>query len=202
MTVHRHANNMGSPRRWTNAPFELPDTYARTRARENAGISLKVAFEKTKTPQEISTRQNAGMAKPIVETCERLSAREAARNAALFGIEWRACNFGGERPYVKCPCCPRTVLHLYPRRDWFACRVCVGRGYASQKERTADRARRAARKIRKRLGASENLIQPILFKPKYMKQATFNRLRARAGRYEGRSLEAMSAFIERLRGKR
>jgi hypothetical protein len=36
---------------------------------------------------------------------------------------------------------------------------------------------RKARKIRERLGASNNLMVPILFKPKNMHQKTFNRLR-------------------------
>jgi len=36
---------------------------------------------------------------------------------------------------------------------------------------------RKARKIRERLGASNNLMESILFKPKNMHQKTFNRLR-------------------------
>jgi hypothetical protein len=35
---------------------------------------------------------------------------------------------------------------------------------------------RKARKIRARLGASNDLIEPILFKPKNMHQKTFDRL--------------------------
>jgi hypothetical protein len=36
---------------------------------------------------------------------------------------------------------------------------------------------RKARKIRERLGASNDLMEPILFKPKNMHQKTFDRLR-------------------------
>lgn len=135
-----------------------------------------------------------------VEDLRRVSARELANIGGA--VDWRPCNFGGVRPYAFCRFCPRTVLHLYRYQSHLACRSCLGLSYASQRERSADRARRAARKIRARLGASENLFLPIAGKPKHMKQTTFDKLRARAARYEGQSLVSMAQFIERLKGSR
>jgi hypothetical protein len=39
---------------------------------------------------------------------------------------------------------------------------------------------RKVRKIRERLGASDNLLEPVLYKPKNMHQKTFERLRDEA----------------------
>jgi hypothetical protein len=50
---------------------------------------------------------------------------------------------------------------------------------------------RKARKIRARLGASNNLSVPILFKPKNMHQKTFDRLRRVADDASNRSLIIM-----------
>jgi hypothetical protein len=43
---------------------------------------------------------------------------------------------------------------------------------------------RKARKIRERLGANNDLMEPILFKPKNMHQKTFDRLRKEAEQAE------------------
>jgi hypothetical protein len=50
---------------------------------------------------------------------------------------------------------------------------------------------RKARKIRARLGASNNLAEPIMFKPKNMHQKTFDRLRREADDASNRSLIIM-----------
>jgi len=87
------------------------------------------------------------------------------------------CNYGGYRTWFLCPRCRRRVAVLYGAGKYFLCRHCYDLTHASQQENRADRLMRKARKIRRRLGASNNLIEPILFKPKNMHQKTFDRLR-------------------------
>ncbi len=90
------------------------------------------------------------------------------------------CNYGGQRTWFLCPGCYKRVAILYGAGKYFFCRHCYGLVYSSQQESKADRFMRKARKIRKRLGASNNLMEPILFKPNNMHQKTFDRLRREA----------------------
>lgn len=87
------------------------------------------------------------------------------------------CHYGGSRPWFLCPHCCKRVGVLYGGGKYFLCRHCSGLAYGSQQEDKPDRLRRKARKIRQRLGVSNNLLEPILFKPKHMHQTTFDRLR-------------------------
>jgi len=87
------------------------------------------------------------------------------------------CNYGGFRIWFLCPRCRRRVAVLYGAGKYFLCRHCYNLTYASQQESREDRLMRKARKIRERLGASNDLLVPILFKPKNMHQKTFDRLR-------------------------
>jgi hypothetical protein len=48
--------------------------------------------------------------------------------------------------------------------------------YQCQREPEADRHLRRARKVRKRLNASPNLLEPVVEKPKGMHWSTFQRL--------------------------
>ena len=88
-----------------------------------------------------------------------------------------ACNLGGSRQWFLCPDCGKRVAILYAGGIKFLCRHCHDLSYQSKNEDQADRMRRKARKIRNRLGASGDLFQPVLFKPKGMHQKTFDRLR-------------------------
>jgi len=87
------------------------------------------------------------------------------------------CNYGGHRTWFLCPRCWKRVAVLYGAGKNFFCRHCYDLTYSSQQESKADRLMRKARKIRERLGASNNLSEPISFKPKNMHQKTFDRLR-------------------------
>ncbi|MFH2061066.1 MAG: hypothetical protein ABIJ59_19540 [Pseudomonadota bacterium] len=90
------------------------------------------------------------------------------------------CNYGGYRTWFLCPRCRKRVAVLYGAGKHFFCRHCYGLAYGSQQEGRLDRLMRKARKIRARLGASNDLLEPILFKPKNMHQKTFDRLRREA----------------------
>ena len=91
-----------------------------------------------------------------------------------------SCNYGGYRTWFLCPRCWKRVAILYGAGKYFLCRHCYNFTYSSQQESRSDRLMRKARKIRARLGASNNLMESILFKPKNMHQKTFDRLRREA----------------------
>ena len=95
-------------------------------------------------------------------------------------LDKTSCNFGGYREWLLCPRCRKRVAILYGAGKYFFCRHCYGLCYESQQENETYRLIRKAQKIRERLGASENLFLPILFKPKGMHQKTFDRLRWKA----------------------
>lgn len=86
------------------------------------------------------------------------------------------CNYGGERLWFLCPHCGKRVAVLYGAGIRFLCRHCYALPFGSQNETYIDRMMRKARKIRRRLGASESLVEPIWQKPKGMHRRTFERL--------------------------
>ena len=86
------------------------------------------------------------------------------------------CHYGGRRPWFLCPHCLRRVAVLYGAGARFLCRHCYDLPYACQSETARHRLMRRARKIRRRLGASESLLEPIWDKPKGMRWKTFVRL--------------------------
>jgi len=90
------------------------------------------------------------------------------------------CNYGGHRTWFLCPRCWKRVAVLYGAGKYFLCRHCYDLAYGSQQEGKVDRLMRKARKIRKQLGASNDLTEPILFKPKNMHQKTYDRMRREA----------------------
>ena len=91
-------------------------------------------------------------------------------------FDWTLCNYGGQRTWFLCPRCWRRVALLYGAGKYFFCRHCYGLVYSSQQESRPDRLMRKARKIRARLGAGNDLMEPILSKPKNMHQKTFYRI--------------------------
>lgn len=97
------------------------------------------------------------------------------------------CNYGGHRTWFLCPRCWKRVAVLYGAGKHFFCRHCYDLAYGSQQESESYRLMRKARKIRERLGASLNLSESILFKPKNMHQKTFDRLRREADRADNLS---------------
>ncbi len=103
---------------------------------------------------------------------------------------WTPCNYGGNRQWFLCPGCNRRVAVVYGGK-YYRCRHCYSLTYSSQQESRPDRLMRKARKIRALLGASNNLMEPILFKPKNMHQKTFDRLRREADHASNLSLIIM-----------
>lgn len=93
-------------------------------------------------------------------------------------IERTACHVGGSRPWFICPGrgCGRRVAILYGG-NVFACRHCHRLAYASTREDVCDRLARRAERIRERLGWRAGFLNPPGSKPKWMRWATYRRLR-------------------------
>jgi hypothetical protein len=107
------------------------------------------------------------------------------------------CHYGGSRVWFRCPSCGRRVAVIYGGR-YFRCRHCYKLAYSCQNESTYDRLNRKARKIRRRLGASEDLSMPIVFKPKGMHQKTFVHLLKEADHAEEQAYEAILLSMARF----
>lgn len=111
-------------------------------------------------------------------------------------IHWRACRFGGRRPYFVCPGvrngvpCSRSVTKLYGASKWFLCRRCYGLGYASQSEDAYDRALRKANRLRQRLDRNAWGMDTIPVRPRGMWRKTYDR-----------HIEAIMALDEFAKGK-
>lgn len=101
-------------------------------------------------------------------------------------VEWRSvkerilfdympCHEGGMSTWLLCPRCSRRVAVLYGLAERFLCRHCYRLPYASQGESHSDRMARKARKLRRRLGATDNLLKPIDVTPKGMHWKIFER---------------------------
>ena len=92
-----------------------------------------------------------------------------------IGYLMTATPFGRPRRWFQCPGCARRCRVLYSGKR-FRCRLCHGLRYESQFETTAQRANRRSRKIRRRLGGSNNLLEEFPPKPCGMHRATYWRL--------------------------
>ena len=86
-------------------------------------------------------------------------------------------SLGGQRQWFRCPGCHRQCRILYggPR---FRCRLCHGLSYECQFESRAQRANRRTRKIRRRLGGSDCLMEEFPPRPRGMHWATYRRFEA------------------------
>ncbi len=91
-------------------------------------------------------------------------------------LDRTVCHFGGYRYWLNCPDCGRRVAVLYGAGIHFLCRHCYNLAYTSQNETRHDRLIRREGKLRVQLGVISPS-EPVLFKPKYMHQKTFDRLR-------------------------
>jgi hypothetical protein len=118
-------------------------------------------------------------------------------------LDWTACNYGGRRPWWRCPHCRRRVAVLYGPGKFFACRHCYRLCYESQKENPGDRALRAAWKIRQRLGQEDGgHMIPLPEKPKGMHWDTYLDLEERCAEHEIRSWAAVGVWLTRLENER
>ncbi|MDQ4000204.1 MAG: hypothetical protein M3283_04185 [Actinomycetota bacterium] len=112
-------------------------------------------------------------------------------------LEWTPCNFGGERPWFLCPGlkCGQRVAVLYGPGKYFLCRYCYDLRYESQREDKKDRALKRARKIRRHLGESANMLESFPARPKGMHLDTYMRL---FWEHQEAEMEHLAGMRERL----
>jgi hypothetical protein len=104
-------------------------------------------------------------------------------------------HLGGARVWFLCPRCDRRAAILYGSP--FACRTCHGLAYESQRETVRARRIRRAVLLRRSLGGSGSLLEPIPPRPKGMHLSTYWRAQARCIVAERQSLAAMAARLIR-----
>ena len=95
----------------------------------------------------------------------------------LVQTQTSPCHLGGQRRWFTCPGCNKKVAMLYAPGKYFACRLCGGLAYATQKEGIGDRASRRADKIRKRLGWEAGILNGSGCRPKGMHKSTYQQLK-------------------------
>jgi hypothetical protein len=122
---------------------------------------------------------------------------EVKSMADWLALEWRPCRFGGVQPFFACDC-GALALALYLRDGRFCCRACAGVVYASQNERQLHRTRRAAQKIRYRLGGSSSPDDGIPERPKGMWRRTYDRMVARLIAAEEAEAEALLPIMQKM----
>ena len=84
-------------------------------------------------------------------------------------------HLGGYRSWFLCPGCDRRVAVLYGGKR-FRCRHCLNLRYQSQRETPRFRAISRIQRVRKKLGGTDNLLQPALGRPRYMHCRTYQQL--------------------------
>lgn len=106
-------------------------------------------------------------------------------------LDRTSCNYGGTRPWFLCPKCGRRVAILFagPR---FWCRHCHNVAYGVENESKLDRLLRKSEKLRAKVKVKAGIAYPIMYRPKYMHQRTFNQLRSQVLEVEAHFCQALA----------
>lgn len=102
----------------------------------------------------------------------------------LIPLIWSQCNFGGLRPWFRCPLCACRAGSLYKAGLLCACRKCCDLRYASQRRGEKSRRYLQALKLRLRLGGVASLAEPFPERPRRMHHKTYKRLKSYAEWFE------------------
>lgn len=145
----------------------------------------------------------AGDGRVVLSYGVRSSAGAWSLAEAAVAIAWIPCEFGGARPYFRCPgkpgrACQRRVTKIHFFGGQFLCRHCHDLAYTSQSETRLDRLQHRARKSTIALGGEPG--EPGTSfppRPKGMHKRTYERRLAdiRAARAEQR--QSVLAFARR-----
>jgi hypothetical protein len=128
----------------------------------------------------------------IYQTCSDDGPWQQVNERVL--IDWDACRFGGWRAWLRCPGCDLRVALLYGGAR-FLCWHCQHMTYACQNEDAIDRASRREERAIAKLGSMEKYCGAYVTKPKWMRWAIYDRLRARI---EAADKDWCSSAIERF----
>ncbi|PHR93641.1 MAG: hypothetical protein COA69_03090 [Robiginitomaculum sp.] len=107
--------------------------------------------------------------------CIQYPNAEQTNTSQQIVLEKTPCHYGGTRKWFLCPDCDKRVGILY-WQDHFKCRHCTKLHYVSQYQCERTRLFARARKIRRSLDGSENLLEPLPKSPKGMHITTYLRL--------------------------
>jgi hypothetical protein len=113
-----------------------------------------------------------------------------ATNEAIQ-LDRTACNYGGSRPWFRCPRCACRVAVLYLRAGRFACRSCQRVAYTSQSEDGCARSWRRQAKLEARL-------EPCWRRPKGMHRRTRERLIEGIFACEDFREDAVASYLTRV----
>jgi hypothetical protein len=96
-------------------------------------------------------------------------------------LTWSDCNYGGFRPWFRCPKCDRRIGVLYEvYRNTLHCRHCANAVHHSTRESAAERWHRKLRKFQEQTGHDVELSVPMDWsrypKPWAMRRTTYRRL--------------------------
>lgn len=109
----------------------------------------------------------------------------------VIDITTTPCTFGGARAWFRCPHCHVRCAKLFLRWGHFRCRTCQKISYQSQSEDQIGRLWRVQAKIERQLGDG-------LARPKFMRQKTYERLKAKYWQIEWERDTAFCEFAARL----
>jgi hypothetical protein len=101
-------------------------------------------------------------------------------------VTWSRCNFGGLRPWFRCPRCDRRVGKLYNSGASLACRQCRDLRYSCQRRGAKSRSYLQALKLRSRLNDIAKIGGPPPDRPRGMHRQTYYRLCRRLEELERR----------------
>ena len=118
-----------------------------------------------------------------------------------LSLTWTTCNYGGERPWWRCPGCGKRVAVVYGAGKHFACRHCYQLVHASSRETHSDRELRKAQNIRQRLGGSASLMEAFPERPKGMHHTTYWRMFTEYQEAERASLAELAARLEKMENR-
>ena len=107
-------------------------------------------------------------------------------------------NYGGERQWLHCPSCGSRRAILYGGR-YFRCRACHGACYQTQLEDARNRALTKLYRRRKKYGGFGSSDEPFPPKPKWMRWATYFRLKAKDEFDRNRMFGLEMEWITRLK---
>jgi hypothetical protein len=110
-------------------------------------------------------------------------------------VRWTHCNFGGQRPWLECPC-GRRVGKLYDSGFCFGCRQCLNLIYECQRRGPNISRYLRVCKLREDCGGSSSILEPFPNRPRGMRKKTYLRLRSRAESLE-RDLRKRPRFMKR-----
>lgn len=127
------------------------------------------------------------------------SGRATERFEVVARLDWTPCNFGGARPWFRCPTCARRVAVLFVVSTYIRCRHCARLSYSSQREVRTDRLNRRSDRLWRQLDWGRDAYG-YPDKPKGMHWSTYARLVKQAERWEMLALVLETRKSSLLRG--